>query len=273
MDAKPFLQHVAYGEQDEAEALLQKDPELAQMLLQANGIPFTDYSGRTFNCTAYEYAYWAKDTHMQRMLEKYVLINEDTRQLTLHRVQEIKKPVPSAGPSGFFGRLFGPTTKPQGLHYTTKDKQGVVIEHQDAGFDLAPLINALNHYVTEYDKELTKTNPDWAALDVIWTERVGGAQREIPAHIAHEYCHPRRSLDDVNRNNDLLNATTPSNLKRQLKLYNFDTRNDDVWFSPHSYSMDSGLGFSFACVGAGSWSRIGRGAAACVGGPPRIRPH
>ena len=245
IDAKQFLQHVAYGEQDEAEKLLLEDPEVAQALLRTDKIPFTDYSGRTFNCTAYEYAYWAKDSHMQRMLEKYIRINEETRQLILHRVDEIEKRVPSAEPSGFFGRFFGPPTKPQGLYYTTKDKGGVVKEHQDAGFDLAPLIKALKNYVTEFNKKWRKTAADCEALDKIWIGEIGRAQREIPAHIAHEYCHPNRSFKDVNENNDLLNATTPSNLTRQLSFYDEDRESHKVWFSPNSYSDDSGLGFSF----------------------------
>jgi hypothetical protein len=56
-----FLQHVAYGNQKEAECLLRHDAEEAQELLTASTFPFTDYSGRTFCCTAYEYAWWAKD--------------------------------------------------------------------------------------------------------------------------------------------------------------------------------------------------------------------
>ncbi len=256
IDAKQFLQHVAYGEQDEAEALLQQDPELAQALLQADSIPFTDYSGRTFNCTAYEYAYWAKDTHMQRMLEKYIRINEETRLLILTRVQEIEKPVSS---SELFGRLFEPMPQLQGLHYTTKDKQGNVIEHQDAGFDLTPLIDALNHYVTEYDKKLNKTQADLDALDKIWIEEVGRAQRDIPAHIAHEYCHPVRSFDQVIQNKELLDASNPANLKRHLKFYNYDTGTNDVWFAPNSYSVDSGLGFSYG-IWRRAWEWTARGA-------------
>lgn len=44
----------------------------------------TDYSGRTFNCSAYEYAYWAKDTHMCRMLERYM--DEETKAQILARI-------------------------------------------------------------------------------------------------------------------------------------------------------------------------------------------
>src|SRR3990167_2008534 len=248
IDTQKFLQHVAYGEQNEAEALLKQYPELAAALLQAYDIPFTDYSGRTFTCTAYEYAYWAKDSHMQRMLEEYIRINEDTRQLILHRVQDITKPVPSTTPSGLWGLLFGPSTKPQGLQYTMKDKQGVLIEHQDAGFDLTPLINALKHYVSEYNNRPHKTAADWKVLDKIWVEEVGGEQRKVVAHIAHEYCNLDRSFEDVNNNNELLNADNPDNLKRSLKFYNYDTASHDVWFSPNSYSEDSGLGFSFGIL-------------------------
>ncbi len=141
-----------------------------------------------------------------------------------------------------------------------------MIEHQDAGFDLAPLINVLNHYVAEYDQKSNKTTADWDALEKIWIEEVGRVQRGVPAHIAHEYCHPERSFDEVNENKNLLDASNPANLKRQLKFYNYDTGNDDVWFSPNSYLIDFGLGFSFGILrGAGA------GACSAVWGRPRRR--
>ena len=69
LQLRDFLNHVARGEQSEAEGLLKNNPEIAQKLLSTPGT-FTDYSKREFTCTAYEYAYWAKDKHMCRMLEK-----------------------------------------------------------------------------------------------------------------------------------------------------------------------------------------------------------
>lgn len=243
INAKQFLQHVAFGEQNEAEALLQQDSELAQALLQAENIPFTDYSGRTFYCTAYEYAYWAKDTHMQRMLEKYIKTSENTRLFILERVQGIEQLATPGPGAGLFAQ-----TKPRGLYYTTEDKQGLITKHQDAGFDLTPLINALNHYVDKYNKRPRQTEADWEVLDKIWVEEVGRAQRYIPAHIAHEYCHPGRSFEEIKYKNELLNAAIPNNLKRQLKFYNYETRNYDVWFSRGSHLLDSGLGFSFGIL-------------------------
>ena len=267
IDAKQFLQFVAYGQQEEADALLKSDPELAQELLKAADIPFTDYSGRTFTCTAYEYAYWAKDAHMQRMLEKYIRQDEETRLDILHRVKTIEEPVRSAATSGFWELLFGPSTKPNGLHYTTQDKAGNIIDHRDAHFDLTPLISALKHYVSEFDKIKNKTEVDWERLDKIWVEIVGMAQRMVPAHIAHEYCHPDRSFEDITKNNALLDASNPANLKRQLKFYNGETGNDDAWFTPNSHSADSGLGFSIGILrGWRMWAGGGKRRAAGVAG-------
>lgn len=248
IDAKQFLQHVAYGEQDEAEALLQKDPELAQELLKAHNIPFTDYSGRTFTCTAYEYAYWAKDTHMQRMLEKTIQQNEETRSLILTKVQAIEELLTPQAASGLFEQ-----PRPRGLQYTTQDKEGKTITHCEAHFDLTPLKKALKHYVEEYDKNPEKSEADWNALDKIWIEEVGRAQRDVPAHIAQEYCHPNRSFEDVTKNKALLDAQNPANLKRQLKFYNYVTDKYDLWFCPGCYSIDSDLGFSFGILRGDAW--------------------
>ena len=90
-----------------------------------------------------------------------------------------KKKCPLMGLPISLGRLFRPATQPQGLNYTTRDKQGVVIEQQDTGFDFTPLTNALKHYVAEYNKKTNKAAADWEALETIWVEEVERAQREI----------------------------------------------------------------------------------------------
>ena len=248
IDAKQFLLHVAYGNQIEAEALLQKDLEFAQELLKACNIPFTDYSGRTFTCSAYEYAYWAKDTHMQRMLEKYILQNEETRQLILRYVQDIEKLVSVPGFFGLFKK-----SNPRGLHYTTQDKEGKTIHHCEAHFDLAPLKKALEHCLEEHDRieQMHSFRPNWGTVDKILREEVGRAQRDVPAHIAQEYCQLNRSFMDVIYNDALLDAQKPANLKRTLKFYHEDTSRDKLWFCPDSYAIDSGQGFSFGIMEGG----------------------
>ena len=51
---------VAHGKQAEVEQLLIKLPIVQAQGVLSTPVPFTDYSGRTFHCTAYEYSYWAK---------------------------------------------------------------------------------------------------------------------------------------------------------------------------------------------------------------------
>ncbi|MBS0351002.1 MAG: protein kinase, partial [Proteobacteria bacterium] len=71
VDAKTLeqlLQWVAEGEQDKAEALIQKDPNL---LRHAGTVK--DLSGREFKgITAFQYALWAMDYHMWTMIKKYL---------------------------------------------------------------------------------------------------------------------------------------------------------------------------------------------------------
>jgi hypothetical protein len=68
---------------------------------------------------------------------------------------------------------------------------------------------------------------------------VGKAQRDVPAHVAHEYCRPYRSF-----------ASRPSftekTLKRTLTLINYYVTNINSWFPLSSSS--SGLGFDFALM-------------------------
>lgn len=215
--ARHFLHDVAKGKQEEAEALLTITPANTQTLLRASGI-FTDYSGRTFNCTAYEYAYWAKDTHMCRMLESHM--DEETKAFMAARIDEME-------------RIDAATGQPVGLVYQQAGQ-----EHRSAHFDFTPLKEAYQRYLAGYDAWYAAQN--WAAIDAAWWD-VGKAQRNIPVHVAQEYCRPGRSFDPRPEFNE---ATLP----RVLTFYNWRTRRDDSWF-PLAAS-NSGLGFDFALIRA-----------------------
>ncbi len=77
-----FLKLVTEGEQDQAEALLQKTPALA---LAPSDV--TDLSERSFKgITGFQYAVWALDWHMWTMIRKYL-----PKETTAEQVKEMQK--------------------------------------------------------------------------------------------------------------------------------------------------------------------------------------
>lgn len=206
-----FLEFVAHGKQDHAEKIFTmrgKNPEQLQELLLKQGT-VTDYSGRTFtNISAYEYAYWAKDKHMCRMLESHM--DENTKAAMLKRCEAIEK---------------------NGL---TFKQHGVEVKNSKH-FDFTPLKTALKNFIDGYDSwEMTQ---NWTAIKEAWMN-VGKAQRDVPVHVANEYCRKDRSFDPTPQFNE-------DKLPRELTFYNFNTGKVGAWF-PLAISDSSGLGVDFA---------------------------
>ena len=201
-----FLPCVAKGQKDEAQRQIEANPAL----LLTTG-RFTDYSGRTFNCTAYEYAYWAKDTHMCRMLERHM--DENTKAAMLEKVITIDR---------------------VGLTY----EQHGQAEHSKH-FDMTPLITALQNYVNGYGAWDAANNYD--AMKAAWM-LVGKAQRDLPVHVINEYCRPDRSFGPLSES-----TFNEDNLPRSLTYYNFNTGSTVPLF-PLVVSGSSGLGVDFALL-------------------------
>ena len=235
MTAK-VLMLVAQGQQTQAQALLVHQPNL---LLQRGDV--TDYSGRTFkNITAYEYAYWAKDWHVCRMLESQM--DEETKALTLRDCDKIDR---------------------YGLTYKQQRGDKVVEVIGSKHFDFKPLIDAYANYIRLYDRWVANNATD-AELDAAWFA-IGVAQRDVPAYVAQEYCRPDRSFHPRP-------VFDEPNLPRTLTFYNYRTQRDEQWF-PIVISGTSGLGFDFALIrldGAGVGGAGFRGAAAGMTGSARI---
>lgn len=75
-DVQVFLDHIAWGRQIEAEAMLIANKKLA---LESGNI--TDHAKRTFkNITGYQYAVWALDWKMWNMIQKYLTLDAITEQ-------------------------------------------------------------------------------------------------------------------------------------------------------------------------------------------------
>ena len=299
-----FLGAVAKGEQTKANIILNASKD-KQALLRAPG-PFTDYSGRTYNCTAYEKAWWDKDTHMRRMLENH-MDNETKRQL-LDKIDEIEREGLAYQQHGIEYRnahydmsfILKNLTRDEFRHLkallgqshdklntTTQDNYQTIsftaTEYEQLKkelaqqkvrslmpvcfasfqflsyitypiffiasffitspaeklsnklkFDFHSLITALDTYVTNFDKWNDHQQQE------AWM-KVGKAQRDVPVHVAHEYCRPDRSFDPRP-------SFTEEALPRLLTFYN-DFSSIKSWF-PHS-SPSSNLGFDFALTRAG----------------------
>ena len=292
---RQFPDDVAKGQQDEAEAILQASDD-KQTLLTTRA-KFTDYSGRTFNCTAYEYAYWAKDTHMRRMLESHM--DDETKTQLLERVNEMEHTGLAYQQHGVsyqnphydmsfvlknlnldeFRQLQtmvgqnitkinnATADNYQTLPFTATEYEQLkkALDHHKQyrltsffytspanaianklKFDFKSLITALNTYVTNYDS--------WGYHQQLaaWLE-VGKAQRDVPVHIANEYCSPDRSFDPCPEFNE------PA-LPRTRSFYNYVSNSLDSWFPLTSSS--SGAGFDFGLLLGG-----GGGAGVAGGGP------
>ena len=180
-EARLFLYSVAKAMPDEtdiirlirtqAEAiLLAAAPADKQTLLRTSGV-FTDDEDRTFNCTAYEYAYWAKDTHMCRMLESHM--DEETKAIMRARIDEIE-------------HIDATTGQPVGLVYSQAGE-----EHRSAHFDFTPLKEAYQRYIDGFDGWFDPQNQE-AFSSAVWN--MIKELRNVPAHVAQEYC--RRSYFD-----------------------------------------------------------------------------
>ena len=303
---RQLLDDVSKGKQNEANTILQASDDI-QTLLRTPG-KFTDYSGRTFNCTAYEYAYWAKDTHMRRMLESHM--DDETKTELLEKIDEIERSglayqqhgvsyrnphydmsfvLKNLTPDDFrqLQTLVGPNSvkiqqatadnyqktpftateyealkkaleqhKPRGIYayFYTWREEALSAKLQ---FDFHSLIPALETYVNNYDRW------DYHEREMAWLA-VGKAQREVPAHIAHEYCRPGRSFDPRPEFNE-------ETLPRVLTFDNYVT-SVKFWFP--LTSLSSGLGFDFAggvrpAAGGGMEWRGGRRARVVGCGPAR----
>ena len=317
---RQFPDDVAKGQQDEAEAILQASDD-KQTLLTTRA-KFTDYSGRTFNCTAYEYAYWAKDTHMRRMLESHM--DDETKTQLLERVNEMEHTglayqqhgvsyqnphydmsfvlknlnldefrqlqtmvgqnitkINNATADNYATLAFTATEYEQlkkelapqtsvwnwilsclgsfqclsyltypaffiASFFITSSAKSIGNKLQK-DFDFHSLITALETYVNTY-----ATRWGYHELEMVWLE-VGKAQRDVPAHIAHEYCRGDRSFDPRPEFNE-------DTLPRVLTFYNSVTAVKS-WFPLTSSS--SGLGFDFgllrrarggSAAGAAGWA-------------------
>jgi hypothetical protein len=151
-----LLQHVAFGEQKQAEYILKcLNPTLKLGLLQGN---VTDYSARTFTkISPFQYAAWALDRHMWTMIFKYLRHQNEKALAQLTELEDGK------------GKY--------GAHY-----------------DFTALIDVMDVYVKHCIKK-HKGEYVWSEGQCVehWN-KVSTMQQSVPAHVVNEYCRGDRSF-------------------------------------------------------------------------------
>lgn len=271
---RSFLLHVARGSQLDADrSLANKELTQKQTFLLGVG-SFTDYSGRTFSCTAYEYAYWAKDTHMCRMLEQHM--DESTKGIMLNKIAEIEGIGLAYSQNGINYRNahYDMSFSLAKLNIYELDLLKKLLRGASEKVSLATLDNyqSLSFTALEYDfikcklndipqarSLLSKLQFDFLSLTIalkeyargmyLWTAKldfpakhqawlkIGQAQRNVPAHIAQEFCAPIRCFY-------LGSDSEEHSLPRSLSYYDYSYRARRSWF-PLSESTNNGLGINY----------------------------
>jgi serine/threonine protein kinase len=174
-----FLKHVGFGEQAEAEAMAQLKP----LLTTLKG-DLTDCSGRTFpNITAFQYAVWALDFQMWRMIKQH-MEKHNLKQSVRAQMEELNDIA------------------------SLNEQQGWLIKPGKSInwplIDWTTFIKELDEGVKNYDA--------WNGIQCgnHWCQKVGGAQLKLPAHFINEYSHPIRWYTPIIRPRTLWGDTEAS---------------------------------------------------------------
>lgn len=217
----------------------------------------TDFSGRKpENCSPFMYALWAMDAHMLKMMleslqkafNKALEKSEEgatgeIRKAGMREMEECEE-IRQKLMWQFMEVTF------EGLSYThaqTKMLNGIEVSfftrvENETHFNFQPLLDALRAYIEQFE------HWTWAEREQHWCHIVGGAQQDIPAHAAQEYCHPDKSFYLANADELELRSLfkfDDTRFPRSLEFYNYLVRGPHRWWSSR---VDSRFGFDFGVI-------------------------
>lgn len=183
----------------------------------------TDCSYRTFNISAFEYAFWARDKHFWTLMLDCIPHNK----VGIAIIEELITQLENIEKHRITYEL----------KVKTKTGEFQIKTITEKHFDFE---NTIIKELQEYVNMVKKDKVNWNEADIKWCKGVGQAQNLFPMHVVHEYCADR-PFDPVP---DFKLA--PKELKQQLYNYTVRPGRYEHWFA-----IDSGRGFSFAVYKAG----------------------
>ncbi len=211
-----FLKFIVSGEQEYAEKMIQKKPEL---LLYSGTV--VDLSKRKFTqITGLQYAMWALDWHMWKMIMKYIPKEAAAEQAAGHKTGNW------------------------------------VSEHGQTAYTLVNnFIEAVEEYVDKAQKGYFAQPIDFGEF---WVKRVGGAQAMLPIHFVNELC--RTDIIAGRYNRSYVEETLPRTRQIRNGNWFKSDRGELGQFSNPDDSNESWSGFAcvrggdleaYAATGAG----------------------
>lgn len=218
------------------EDILKKSPEF---LLERGGV--TDSGGRTFkNVTAFEYALWAKDFKMLKMMLRCVPKTEEGNRIRAElakQYEQVTAPVYAGG-----GLTYDLIYEQPNLDATngipTKNAAGnwqttpVTETRTESHFDVTSLLKAYIAYGTNFYSNVDSSSRTWSQRNAYWVKIIGTFQRLLPVHMLQRYLAPDTPFDPL--------PTFTGVFKRTMQFYNYFQASVDSLFSS-SLSSDYAL--------------------------------
>lgn len=203
--APVVMQHVVYGEQEQAEAMIKANPRL--LLIQTQAI---DYSGRTIIGTAFQAALGAEDERMWAMIQPYFTQLESAIE-GFSAQEEMKKQFNGQFPEGltdapasdlqpFYNELATAISNSEDSGDAAIEAfRSKITERKEVKsgkhFNMQHLIAAYLAYIDNFDTLAT-----WDNRDKFWQKVIGYVQRQMPANYAQAHCSGIQNvLGDANQ--------------------------------------------------------------------------
>ncbi|HAU1150629.1 TPA: hypothetical protein JBI12_01530 [Legionella pneumophila] len=224
--AQKLLTHVVKGEQDKAQALIEKNPGL--LLIKSKAV---DYSGRTIVGTAFQAAIGSGDKPMWEMMLPYFECLEQGEALRQFQGQFPSgiEETPAAELKAYYDAIALAIIHDEdhGLSVIEGFRKEITCQKeitQGKHFNLQHLIAVYQSYIDNFH-----ALGNWNNRDLFWQKVIGYVQRQMTAYDAQIHC----------------SGVVWCVLNKESSFSRtFELSNDKELFP---LQIDSGLGFDFAC--------------------------